>query len=403
MAVMLLSRASLDLPLAATAVDGSFSAGAALNVLMLGLGCLTPLLKHRPSLVAPTLIWAPYIAIAAFSLTYAPHVVSGLRLLLTLASYGACFFICYSLSFSRESVTLFLKAAIFSSVIPIIAGAAEYAVEHSRVNSTFTHPNIFAFYIIFVISAILYFRFERLASESRFWSLFPLLLLPPLGVELILTETRSAWASAALIAVVYAVAVNRKFLIVLVAAAPALIFAPAISERLSDLDTTVDVEEAKRGSEQLNSYAWRKALWEYALADSVNARTTGKGLGSFRYYSPYFFPLEETADAHSGYVQAIYETGLPGFVAYLWLYVGAAFFLWRSGGTRGDVFLIGAFIAANLMFNYSDNVPYYLAYNWYAFALMGAALSWSKASREEARATDDLSYASILNAPLQSH
>jgi hypothetical protein len=35
-----------------------------------------------------------------------------------------------------------------------------------------------------------------------------------------------------------------------------------------------------------------------------------------------------------------------------------------------------AFVVGNVIINYSDNLPYYLAYNWYAWALVGADLSW---------------------------
>jgi len=46
----------------------------------------------------------------------------------------------------------------------------------------------------------------------------------------------------------------------------------------------------------------------------------------------------------------------------------------RAGGALAS--LVAAFVVGNLIINYSDNLPYYLAYNWYAWAFVGADLSW---------------------------
>jgi hypothetical protein len=125
----------------------------------------------------------------------------------------------------------------------------------------------------------------------------------------------------------------------------------------------------------LNSYDWRNLLWSRALADSEDDRVLGKGLGSFRANGNRFFS-DEAPDAHSGYVQAIYEIGDVGLVTYAWLYVGTIFvvLVYRRRAPKLGWLVLG-FLLVNLVENYSDNVPYYLPYNWYVWAMLGADLS----------------------------
>lgn len=397
--LILLTRASLEWPLVYTsAAQGGFSAGAALNAIVLALGFLALIARRRPGFLAPLAIWGPYLAIAAFSLGYSPDLSSGLRLFLNLFSYAAIFFAAFYFVRTEHDMALVAKAILLSAVVPILFGFVDAVRSGWRVHSTFTHPNIFAFYIVVLLAVVLLFRSSRLGADSRFWTIAPVALFPPLMALLLLTETRSAWAAALLILGVYAIAVNRAFALVLLVAIPVLLSVPLVSKRLSDLGAETQVEDLKHG-EALNSHAWRQALWEYALEDSADARQLGKGLGSFRYNAPSFFPLEESADAHSGYVQAIYETGFVGFALYVGVYLGVALGVWRHrAGNERAVVIVLALIAANLMFNYSDNVPYYLAYNWYVWALLGAAFAFIRNARRARRATAVNDRAALIGA-----
>ena len=171
---------------------------------------------------------------------------------------------------------------------------------------------------------------------------------------------------------------NRKFLLAL-PLLPLALLLPSVADQFSDLNSgnEASTEEVLKGKVTLNAYAWRQKLWEYALIDSADDRALGKGIDSFRYYVPYFFPLERETDAHSGYIQAIYELGIPGLVAYVGLYLGLMLAVWRlRSASRQLTYLTIAFIVGNLMINYSDNLPYYLDYNWYTWAIFGADLSW---------------------------
>jgi O-antigen ligase len=382
---VLLTRCSLDVVLGYTSSgQGGFSGGALINAIVLLIGFAPLLMRKRPNFRVLLTIWTPYLAVAFVSVVYAPDFVTGLRLFLNILSYAAIFFASFYVVGTEGQIVTLLKTMLLSSVTPLLYGFMEYAAGlqqyEGRVQSTFAHPNIYAFYIVFVIALILYFVSGRFAGNSRFWKVLPLVLVPLSAGSLLLTQTRSAWAAAFLIIGIYAIAVNRRFAFVLLAA-PLLLFVPAISDRLNNLDSSIPIEgiEIKDLADgiTLDSYAWRKVLWNYALKDSSDARVLGKGIGSFRYFAPDFFPLEDAADAHSGYVQALYETGVVGLALYLWAYVGAAAAIWRRRRTlnRQLSVIVVAFVGANILLNYSDNVPYYLAYNWYVWAFLGGDLA----------------------------
>jgi putative inorganic carbon (HCO3(-)) transporter len=379
--LLVLTRAGSGVLLGMTKYDGdSFSFGAVLNGLTLLLAVAALAKRHRPSVLVPALIWLPYVTIASYSLLYTPDLFSGARLFMSTLTFPAMFICAFVLLRSHADIIAFFKFTIYSSVVPVFYGMFEVATKGSgfRIASTFGHPNIFAFYIVAMLVAILYLNTAPAPATSLAWRLFSRVYFVVLCGLLLVTQTRSAWIEAAFILAAYSISVNRKFLLALPLLPMALLL-PSISDRLSDLSSgnEASTSEVARGRVVLNSYAWRQTLWDYALIDSENDRALGKGIGSFHYYAPSFFPLEQSADAHSAYIQSIYELGIPGLVAYVGLYLGLMLAVWQlRAASRQLTYIITAFIIGNLIINYSDNLPYYLDYNWYTWAIFGADLSW---------------------------
>ncbi len=376
---LVLTRAGSGVILGLARYD-SFSFGAVLNAVTLLLAVAVLAKRRRPSVLVPALIWLPYLTIACYSLIYTPDLLSGARLFLSTLTFPAMFICAFALVESHADMIAFFKFAIYSSILPAIYAMFQLATNGLgfRVASTFGHPNIFAFYIVAMLVAILYLNTVPAPATSLAWRWFSRLYFMVLCGLLLATQTRGAWIEAAFILAAYSISVNRKFLLAL-PLLPLVLLLPSVSDRLSDLNSgnEASTSEVARGRVVLNSYAWREKLWEYALIDSENDRALGKGIGSFRYYSPSFFPLEQGADAHSAYIQTIYELGIPGLVAYIGLYLGLMLAVWRLRiASRQLTYIIIAFIAGNLIINYSDNLPYYLDYLWYTWAIFGADLSW---------------------------
>ena len=144
--------------------------------------------------------------------------------------------------------------------------------------------------------------------------------LVPLLILLVATKTRSAWLGCVIIFTVYGLIADKRVLVMTLALPLLALFVPAVRERLADLSTG---NEYVGWVQDVNAYAWRKLLWEKAVAYIAQRPLFGYGLYSFPYYSPSFFPLETErgVDAHNVYVQLLFETGIMGLLSYLWIFV----------------------------------------------------------------------------------
>lgn len=358
--------------------EGGFSLGAIFNIMAISIAAVALLHRSRTASKLPILIWAPYLVIAAGSLAYTSDLGDSLKLLLSTLTFPAIFLSAFILLRTTEDVANLFLCIIYSSIIPTLMGFYEIAANglgSDRIQSTFSHPNVFAFYLIAIICAILYYTLVAHRRIPVLWRAFLFSYIVVLLALLVATQTRSAWLAMAVFIVVYAVGVDRK-LLVFFPLAPLVLALPVVSERFEGIgaEPKVTFEEIQTGYVVLNSYGWRQLLWERALADSENARVLGKGLGTLGKNAQRFFPLAEHAvEAHSAYIQTIYELGMLGLLGYLTLYVGiiVAVFIYRRRAIRLAYIIIG-FAIVNLIISYSDNLPYYLTYNWYAWAIFGA-------------------------------
>ena len=360
--------------------EGGFTPGAILNLAAIGLFFVCLAATRGANLKIPALIWSPYLLIAAASLAYTPDFFGGVRLFMSTLTFPAIFGAMFMLIRTEAQLASLLRTILLSSLIPSVVAIYQLATDglDERLQSTLGHANVFAFYIIAILVCIIY--YQRIVRPPLLDRLFLAGYAALQLLFLLFTQTRSAWGAAVVLAAIYAVGIDRRLLLA-VPLIPLVLLLPPVADRLADVDLgqSASYEDVQTGRVVLNSYAWRKKLWSSALDDSADSRLLGKGLNSFHHNSPSFFPLianGASTEAHSGYVQTIYETGLSGLLAYIWVYVGvaAAAFVHRSRRAK-EAWLIYAFVAANLVINYSDNTPYYLPYNWYLWAILAADLS----------------------------
>ncbi|QOZ66933.1 O-antigen ligase family protein [Bradyrhizobium arachidis] len=361
--------------------EGGFSLGAIFNLAALLIATVALLYWSRSRSKLPILVWAPYLIIAAGSLTYTTEVGDSARLLMSTLTFPAIFLSAFILLRTIEDVANLLLCIIYSSIVPTVVAFYQIAtgglggMTGDRLQSTFSHPNVFAFYVIAVICAILYYNLVAHRHVTAIWRAFLFSYIPVLLAFLLITQTRSAWLGMAAFIVIYAIGVDRKLLVAL-PCAPLVLMLPVVSQRFEGIgaEPTITFEDVQSGYVVANSYGWRQLLWGRALEDSADARVLGKGLGTLGKNALHFFPLSEHAtEAHSAYVQTIYELGILGLLAYLMLYLGiiGAVFIYRRRAPRLAYIVIG-FGVVNLLISYSDNLPYYLSYNWYVWAIFGA-------------------------------
>jgi putative inorganic carbon (hco3(-)) transporter len=364
----------------------NMTAGALLNLLVLAMAGVLILARYRASF--PLKVWIPYLTVASFSVLWAQDRSAAVRTLLVLFTYAGLFAVPFYLQAKRRDSLWLLKAIVYSSFLPVCYGAVQlvfFLPDDGRLTSTFLHANILGCYLNIIIGIICFLLTARsvdLAPRSR---KLLLLYLIPIVALILLTQARVAWAGTMFVLVTFAFLVDRRFLLLLVFV-PLLALIPAVSDRITDLDRGT-VATADLGPDGINSYAWRKLMWESALKDAANTPVLGKGLASFGPNALRFFPLADGGykggiGAHSAYIETIYELGYVGLFCYLFLFAGLIWITVRNmRRDRKGAIVILAIIGAYMLQNYSDNILEYGSLNIYFWGTIGTVFAkWSRQS-----------------------
>ena len=390
---LLFIRAPLD-PVFESIRLGPMSAGAVLNVFMLLIASYLLVestggdaRKHLPSSIRMPMpmpmwlpMWLPIILALLFAAARAPEPIQGARTFLAFLTNLAVFIVPFYLNERQKNLRFAIQLTLLSSLIPAIYAFVDLAqggyasLEGLRISSTFSHPNIFAFYLTFVILLGFYLLKSQLIKLSTLQRSLLAGYLCILLFELALTKTRSAWAACLLSFIVYGVMFERRYLAYIVCAAMFALLIPEINERLLDLNPA---RVYWNYGQAQNSYEWRKVLWQSAF-DWMKASSlpVGYGLGSFPFHTTEFFPLGGRVQygAHNVYVQLIFEAGLFGLLSFGWLFARLLVFI-RQGlkSDRLGRAMLSGVVCAYLLVCYSDNMLDYLAFNWYFWFLLGTA------------------------------
>jgi O-antigen ligase len=405
--IAFLMRSSADRVFDAMRIDVAgmeMTAGAFLNLGVLGLAGLMTLTRSGTA-AFPFRTWLPFVLAATISIAWSPDRVGGIRALLVLLTYVSFFAIPFLVRTATRHSAHLLQAIVYSSIVPVTVGLLErpfFLDQSGRVKSTFMHPNGFALYLMVVVGVI-YFLLS--SSAVQFKPSLRRLMIPYSGLLvglIILTQTRAAWAGTFLILVAYAVFVNRRYLVAL-PLIPFLLIVPVIGDRFADLERgTAYTGSMRSKADAINSFAWRRLMWESAFADVADTPVFGKGLASFAPNSLKFFPLASAdktsyrkgVGAHNAYVQAFYETGAVGLFCYFMIYVSVLLRIARyfKGDPRGSIMLAST-VLAYMMANFSDNIFDYGSLNLYFWGYLGIIFAkWAQPRPEFLLSPSQMTY-----------
>ena len=362
------------------AFGGQSGPGASINAIVIAMAAVAILHVPEIAVSAPLLGWASFLAAAAGSLIRSPDPGEGLRLVLVLASYAAVFVLPYAVIKSRETMVQCLGVALASSLVPSAFALLELAINpailtgEERLQSTFTHPNIFAFFLVSVVSLILYMHCSTRIALSTSMRRATLTYAGYLLFLLLLTKTRSAWVAMVIILAGYSIVVDRRWLLPMLGLPVVALLIPGISERLSDLESgTVAV-----GFEQLNSLAWRTLLWEdtFEWLRTNPPGLFGYGAGSFGFYAPLFsskFDPQSGIGLHNAFLQTYFEMGLVGVIAFAFLMIAVLMKLIAvlRIDFRGSFTMLTVWAGYMIVF-YCDNLLNYLQFQWFFWFVLGS-------------------------------
>ncbi|WP_254302419.1 O-antigen ligase family protein [Sphingobium chlorophenolicum] len=394
---LLVARPSLDnlfglirLPMAGTSLSLGFLFNifiVSLAAVLMGHALLVNRLQQRLVLTV-SIIWMPFLLASAMAAVRAPVPIDGIQILFNFLTYGAIAYIglVYSADLSRRSLTIIVA---LSGVVPIFFGLFQVALGSapSRISSTFSHPNILAFfcflYISFLFHAQLSGYLRSFAGKSVLWG-----LIGAATLALLLTGTRSAYLSTYLFLLLYS-AFRRPLLILpLLLLPPIVLLIPAVAERINDaisgttpvtydyLVSAMRGDVSDSGVLQLDSGTWRRYLWQASWPWIQQNWIFGYGLGSFKYYSLDFFPLssENGSGAHNVYIQILFEGGMVMLISYIFIIFSIIFIqFYNKNINKFDKVYCWLLIATYSVASYSDNMLYYLSINiaiWFVIFAM---------------------------------
>ena len=360
------------------AFGGSSGPGAALNLLVIALALIAIL--RRPSALRNSLVaaWGIVLLAAALSLLQSPNPAGGIRLFLTLVTYAAIVTLPFALINSIDEAATSLKAALLSTVLPALWAVIELIATPAillgdeRLESSFTHPNILAFYLVGALTLILFLTSSVMVQLTRRQKRGLMAYAGLLLLLLLATKTRSAWIAMALIFAGYSLLINRRALLGIFAL-PLVLLIPGIGERILDLGGG----NTNDAFANLNSYAWRQLLWAetWTWLEQNPAMLLGHGLDLYVSYVPLFFSRgadPEGIGTHNAVFQVYFEMGLIGLAAFSLLFITAlvAALQHMQRDFAGGLLLF-LLIAAHMLMAYSDNLLDYLQFQWFFWFMIG--------------------------------
>ncbi|MDB5756704.1 MAG: putative exopolysaccharide biosynthesis protein EpsM-like [Massilia sp.] len=381
MAILLL-RASGDVFFDTTRV--------ALGAMQIGVGGLVNafviliallLVAEKPGLLPRKMfmLWLPFLLLGLCGVLLAPAKGDAVRLYLAQVSYCAVFVSAFYVVRTPDDFKRCVRIVLGSSVLPLLYGLADIAVHGgvtgpngARLQSTFAHPNIYAFYLTLVVAIgfyVLKSATYTLSRGQRFGLTTYLLLLLAM---LALTQTRSAWIACFGLFFAYGLLFERRYLLYLLLLPLLALAIPEVRDRVLELGTGNEVRQYAK----LNSFAWRMYIWESGLRWMRPSHyLLGYGVDAFAFYSPTFFPLAGKTHfgAHNLYVQWLFELGALGLLSLLWLFGRLLWILKQLlAVNRLGGFILIALVLQYLVMSASDNMAAYLAFNWYFWFVAGA-------------------------------
>ena len=379
---LVLFRCSMDPILNMTRVFGGMGLGALLNFGLVMYGIVVIIKNTHVIPVFLLKSWFLVLFIGSVSILTSPIKAQSARSFISVITYFIIFALPFYMVKTKGDARFLLKLIIFSALVPFAWGWVEYVVfggTHSlqgiRVFSSFSHPNIFAFYLVLIVTLALFFIKSQVFVFSMKLKKTLIFLIFSGVILLVLTKTRSAWVALLVMMAVYGLLCERKYLLIGFGCVCLALLVPSIHERIFDIFNGSNVDDAiNQGYGKLNSFAWRVVVWSSSWEHILQKPFFGHGYDTFSYYFLSFFPLGETKgfDAHNMYVQLVFDMGFLGLLGLLILF-GCIFkrlCKYCSYDKSGGCLLLGLFVSF-LATGYSDNIMFYLSYNWYFWLVMG--------------------------------
>lgn len=314
LATILALRASLDVLKLSPQAVGALDPGALLSGTFLvagGIWLIAQPREHRAPRSPLLVPLAVFTAVAALSTAGAASPAQGMVDVVKLATVVLMLAVLNQVCRTEGDTRIVLVAAMASAIPPLLLAAYQgithtglhFSGDFERVRGTFSHPNPFAIYLCMtIIMAAAIIRSVRPLAQAALAA-----LVVGCSVALFFTYTRSAWIATVLGVLVVGLMIGRRAVaIVAVLTVVVALSIPSIAARFADLGTSTTQSGAAG-----NSLVWRIGYWKQAL-ELNDDPLIGKGLSAVREEG------SESKEPHNDFIRTYVETGIIGFLAYVW-------------------------------------------------------------------------------------
>jgi O-antigen ligase len=270
-----------------------------------------PRLRTAPAIL-PYLLFA---AVAAPGILVAPStggaVTEWLRLCAVLVTYA----LAYLAADRPAAVARLLAAIVVSALIPAAVGVGQWAngTTHTigdvnRATGTFLQPDPYGIYLAVATLAAL----TMVLASRGIWRWCAAIVMIAAAAALVVSYTRTGWVMVVLGAIVLGLVRYRSLLLIVPLMVGVALLLPGVQSRVQSVNQTREIQYGTG-----NSFQSRVSLWEQNLPKAQQKPLTGLGLGAIVEQS------DTQSHVHSDYVRAAVETGLFGFLTFVWLLLGA--------------------------------------------------------------------------------
>lgn len=300
----------------------NFDLGGLANVLATGIGVVYFLVLWKNpfkgrSLTVP---YGVFLALFTVSMWWAPDFRWALRFVTRLAAPFFTYLIISDM-IDRRMVRQVISAMYASSAVPIVYGFYQWITGtgndvtegYNRVNSSFFHPAHFSMYLTFLF-CLAYAEFLDPRVKNRAGRLIYIVLLVALEIS---TYTRISWLAMGICFLYLSWVYGKRSYILAAAAGGAVVLLAAGGGIIERFTSVGDVLAGDNVYDLNSSVGWRLYFWDEILRRFWDRPWFGFGAGSSVMLGVEIFGVE--AAPHNGYLRVLYETGVAGAAAFLWV------------------------------------------------------------------------------------
>lgn len=267
-------------------------------------------------------------------------------------------------------------------------GIATFGIR-GRIHGTLAHPNVFAFFILFLL--FLFTQYSTIIT-SRFWkkrSTLRLIIFGFLSFLLLMTYTRAAYIGLMLFLIIIGILKYRKMLVGLIIGVLAFyaIFFPFNRFLTKQTDYNLQnislIARITTRNEDADSFAWRQALIRETIPIIHRKQALGYGYGTF----PIIWEenrgdshlWDDSAEAHNDYLRLFLEIGAFGLAFYIVILTSLAYYIFsaykKDKRHRDHHIYLLAWISVFIVVSFTDNMLHHTPVMWMMWTWFGAAMA----------------------------